>query len=145
MEVSKVEEKREYTIKEAAELLDVSTSTVRRRIKEKEIKAEKKSAPYGKQYFIPASEIDVAAAENEIIELRKVNKNIQVDDLVDKILEESEKKNREIVDQAAGDIKDLIKQQQKSIKNLSDQVQKLQQRQNKTIIDKMKAILFGKS
>lgn len=135
----------EYTIKEAAELLDVSTSTVRRRIKEKEIKAEKKSAPYGKQYFIPASEIDVAAAENEIIELRKVNKNIQVDDLVDKILEESEKKNREIVDQAAGDIKDLIKQQQKSIKNLSDQVQKLQQRQNKTIIDKMKAILFGKS
>jgi len=38
----------EYTIKEAAELLDVSTSTVRRRIKSNELKAEKKSSPYGK-------------------------------------------------------------------------------------------------
>jgi excisionase family DNA binding protein len=135
----------EYTIKEAAELLDVSTSTVRRRIKSNELKAEKKSSPYGKQYFIPASEIDVAAAENEIIELRKVNKNIQVDDLVDKILEESEKKNREIVDQAAGDIKDLINQQQKTINILSDQLEKMQQqqneikqRQNKSFIDKLK-------
>lgn len=120
----------EYTIKEAAELLDVSTSTVRRRIKSNNLKAEKKSSPYGKQYFIPASEIDVAAAENEIIEIRKVNKNIQVDDLVDKILEESEKKNREIVDQAKNEIKDTITEQQKTIKELANQLEKMQQQQN---------------
>jgi excisionase family DNA binding protein len=135
----------EYTIKEAAELLDVSTSTVRRRIKSNELKAEKKSSPYGKQYFIPASEIDVAAAENEIIELRKVNKNIQVDDLVDKILEESEKKNREIVDQAAGDVKKVITEQsskidkqQETISQLSEKLDRIEKRQNKSFIDKIK-------
>jgi len=78
--------------------------------------------------------------------LRKVNKNIQVDDLVDKILEESEKKNREIVDQAAGDIKDLINQQQKTINILSDQLEKMQQQQNEikqqqniNLLDKIKS------
>lgn len=78
--------------------------------------------------------------------MRKVNKNIQVDDLVDKILEESEKKNREIVDQAAGDIKDLINQQQKTINILSDQLEKMQQQQNEikqqqniNLLDKIKS------
>ena len=136
---------KEYTIKEVAELLDISTSTVRRRIKSGELAAEKKSSPYGKQYFIKGENLDIAASENEVIELKQINKPVSVDDLLDKLLEKSEQQNREIVDQAKNEIKDTITEQQKTIKELANQLEKMQQqqneikqRQNKSFIDKLK-------
>jgi len=136
---------KEYTIKEVAKLLDISTSTVRRRIKSGELAAEKKSSPYGKQYFIKGENLDIAASENEVIELKQINKPVSVDDLLDKLLEKSEQQNREIVDQAKNEIKDTITEQQKTIKELANQLEKMQQqqneikqRQNKSFIDKLK-------
>ena len=43
----------ELTIKQADEVLEVSTSTVRRRIKSGELAAEKRKTSYGQHYFIP--------------------------------------------------------------------------------------------
>lgn len=43
----------EYTIKKEAEVLEVSTSIIRRRIKSGDLVAEKRKTSYGQQYFIP--------------------------------------------------------------------------------------------
>lgn len=59
---------KEYTTKEAAELLEVSISTVRRRIKSGKLKAEKKIKKSRKQYFIPGKEI-----EGNESEIKKIN------------------------------------------------------------------------
>ena len=52
------------TTDEVAVYLGISRDTVRRRIKKGEIRATKMTGPYGKQYFIPETEI-MAALKNE--------------------------------------------------------------------------------
>ena len=67
----------EYTIKEVAELLDVSTSTVRRRIRNVKIDAEKRETTYGEKYFIPAEQFDdVATIENEVVEVKEIESKV---------------------------------------------------------------------
>jgi len=48
------------TIKEAAKALEVSPDTIRRRIKQGKMKAEKRPTPYGEAYFIADSELSPA-------------------------------------------------------------------------------------
>ena len=60
-----------YTISEAADLLGLSTKTIRRRIKQGEIPATLEPGPYGDQYIIPAAAIDTA---QEIIDVVQVHR-----------------------------------------------------------------------
>ncbi len=60
-----------YTISEAADLLGLSTKTIRRRIKQGEIPATLEAGPYGDQYIIPAAAIDTA---QEIIDVVQVHR-----------------------------------------------------------------------
>ena len=60
-----------YTISEAAEVLNLSTKTIRRRIHKGEIPATLEPGPYGDQYMIPANAIDTA---QEIVDVVKVDR-----------------------------------------------------------------------
>lgn len=66
------------SVKEAAELLGISDKTVRRKIQKGELKAELMDSPYGKQYFIPKDQINVA---QNIIDVIQVKKEYSVQDL----------------------------------------------------------------
>lgn len=92
---------KEYTIKQAAEILGVSTSTIRRRIKSGEYAAEKKNSPYGEQYFIPAKEIDQAVMENESVNISQVNKPVDKEEFVNALIEATEDKYRALFEGVA--------------------------------------------
>ena len=55
------------TIEQASELLGVSKDTVRRRIRKGELNAIKRVGPYGDQFFIDESELDIATEIKEVI------------------------------------------------------------------------------
>ena len=62
-----------YKVKQVAELLGVSRSTVRRRIRAGKLKAEKVDGPNGKEYRLPAEQFDEAIfkeeeSEDEVVE-----------------------------------------------------------------------------
>lgn len=61
----------EYDIRNAAELLGVSTRTVRQRLIDGELKGYKRQSKYGPKWFIPESEIDIEKAVVEVVPLRK--------------------------------------------------------------------------
>ncbi|MFW6009400.1 MAG: helix-turn-helix domain-containing protein [archaeon] len=86
-----------YTIKEAASILNVSESTIRRKIKNNELTAEKKEGPYGSTYYIPTEVIDSKTAQH-IVEVIKTNKPIDIDKLQKVILEELEIRNKQLID-----------------------------------------------
>lgn len=145
---------KEYTIKQAAEILEVSTSTVRRRIKSKEIKAEKKESPYGKQYFIPGSELDRAVMEKDSIEIGQVSKPIDKEEFLNSVLEvtESNLKNLfqglenniaakiESQNQQIEEYKQQLKRQNELIKDMKTELKEIKQQNNKTFLDKVKNI-----
>jgi excisionase family DNA binding protein len=149
---------KEYTIKQAAEILEVSTSTVRRRIKSKELKAEKKESPYGKQYFIPASELDRAVMDNESVNISQVNKPVDKEEFINALTEATEGKYKALFEGIADSITNKIDQQNKEIRQYKDQLEQqndliremkeelkeIKDKQNKTIIESIKKILFGK-
>ena len=72
MQTEKVLEKVEtvekgLTIEQASELLGVSKDTIRRRIRKGELNAIKRVGPYGDQFFIDESELDIATEIKEVI------------------------------------------------------------------------------
>ena len=71
---------KEYTIKEAADLLDLSTSTIRRRIKSNKIEAEKKETKFGPKYFIPAEEINIATTKENVVDVKNINRPLPAED-----------------------------------------------------------------
>ena len=151
------------TIKEAAKYADKSESWIRKKILSGELEAEKKAFKYGKRWETKKENIDdllkQAKIDQEVIEVREVNKPVPADDIINRILEATEEQNQALIDEAVNDISDKIEQQNEQnkaladkvenqsekldqqnelIKNLSDQVEKLNQRQNKTLFDKIK-------
>jgi excisionase family DNA binding protein len=124
----------EYTIKEAAQILDVSTSTIRRRIKSGELKAKKKDSPYGKQYFIPENEFEQAIAKNEIMEIKNVDKPVAPEVITNRIIRALESHNRDMEVLFEDKIKEL-KQQQKGIVEevLNDRVEEIK-KHNEAIV-----------
>lgn len=116
---------KEYTIKQAAEILEVSTSTIRRRIKSGEYAAEKKNSPYGEQYFIPAKEIDQAVMENESVNISQVNKPVDKEEFVNALIEATEDKYRALFEGAAKNIVDKIEQQNEQLESYKEELDEL--------------------
>lgn len=125
----------EYTIKEAAQILEVSTSTIRRRIKSGELKAKKKDSPYGKQYFIPENEFEQAIAKNEIMEIKNVDKPVAPEVITNRIIRALEEQNRGIIEDVLDErIKGLKKHQKEIVEEvLDDKVEKIK-RHNEAIV-----------
>ena len=150
---------KEYTIKEAADLLDLSTSTIRRRIKSGELEAEKKETKFGPQYFIPADEINKATTENKVVDVKNINQPVPVEEFKNSIvravqnnntelidnkiqefkegLEQSiERQNRRLMDEVTSNMKDMIKQQNKVISDLQEKVEEVEEENSKSPIKK---------
>lgn len=116
---------KEYTIKQAAEILEVSTSTIRRRIKSGEYAAEKKSGPYGEQYYIPGSEIDQAVMENESVNISQVNKPVDKEEFVNTLIEATEDKYKSLFEGIANNIIDKIEQQNEKLEGYEEELKEL--------------------
>lgn len=120
---------KKYTIKQAAEILEVSKSTIRRRIKSGSINAKKEEGPYGKQYFIPEEELDHAVAENDIIEIGQVNKPISKDMILNELTEAINKQNKALVEEVKADINQKFEQQEQAINDLKNELKELKEMQ----------------
>ena len=78
MQVDKVETvEKGLTIEQASELLGVSKDTIRRRIRKGELNAIKRVGPYGDQFFIDESELDIATEIKEVI---PIVRNLSIQD-----------------------------------------------------------------
>lgn len=139
----------EFTIKQAAKYYGKSESWIRKKILAEELKAEKRPFQYGERWIITDQALDdladrldqTAKAEQEVVEVRQVNKPVNADELVNKL----NKASKELIESKSDEIKKVINDQNKKIdqqteliKNLSDQVEEMKKRQNKTFIDKLK-------
>lgn len=148
----------EYTIKQAAEILEVSNSTIRRRIKSGKIKAKKKEGPYGDQYYIPETEFNQAVAEKQVIEIKEIGKPISAEIIINQVLEGIEEKNRDLIDNAVNTISDKIDSQKKQletykqqlkhqndlIKDMKAELNEIRSEQKESVFYKLRKILFGK-
>lgn len=123
--------KEEYTIKEAAQRLGISESTVRRRVKSGELSAEKKEGPYGDQWFIPKEEINTAQTVTDVVEVDQPMSKEEVKNLISEAISET-------VDQALKEkfssLEDSIKEQVKDeVENAVKEMSVNQERQSQTI------------
>jgi len=64
-------EGKEYTMKEAAKLLRVSTQTIKRRIDKGELMARKEITSLGERWLIPANQLNIATQEIDVIPLNR--------------------------------------------------------------------------
>ena len=147
----------EYSIKQAAEILDCSTSTVRRRIKSSKLKAEKKKTSYGQQYFISKKELDKAITEKNIVDIQEVSRPISQEELKNTLVEAMENNYQDLLENINKSITNIQEQQDKSIrryenklerqseliKNMEKELKQIKKKQNESIFAKFKKILFG--
>lgn len=137
----------EYTIKEVASILDVSESTIRRKIKNGEIAAEKKEGPYGPTYFVPGEEINSKVAQN-VVEVVKTNKTIDVkrlQEVVIKALEDRDDRLIDIIDDRARKREErLIEALEKQMKEIQELKEKVNSR-NSGFLDRFKEFIRGGS
>jgi uncharacterized coiled-coil protein SlyX len=136
-------------IKEAAKYADKSDSWIRKKILNEQLAAEKEAFKYGERWITTKKAIDdllgQAKTEKEVVEVREVNKPVAADELINKLLDKSKQQNKKLIDQAAADIKKVITEQsskidkqQETISQLSDKLDRIEKRQNKSFIDKIK-------
>lgn len=133
----------EYTIKEAASILNVSESTIRRKIKNNELTAEKKEGPYGPTYYIPANEIDSKTAQH-IVEVVKTNKPIDTEKLQKVILEALEARDKQLIDSIEEKAKEREERLLEALERQTEQIQELKKELNKGFFTKIKEIFFKK-
>jgi len=141
------------TIKQAAEYADKSESWIRKKILSGELAAEKKAFKYGKRWETTKAAVDdllkQAKVDREVVEVREVNEPVPAETLINRILEASEEQNKALIEKATDSITDKIEaqneqleRQQQLIKDLSDKLEELNQRQNKTLFDKVKEFFY---
>ena len=136
---------REYTIKEAAEILEISTSTVRRRIKSGELEAELKESPYGEQYFIPDSELDQAVMDKEVTDIKKLKKPVAKEEIIKAIKEAQANREQELLNKVNNTIenreerlKQAISARDEKIDQLQESIEELHEKMDKSWWDKLK-------
>lgn len=115
-----------FTLRQASELLGISMSTLRRKIKNHEIDAYLVDSPYGQQYMIPAREIDQAQMITDVV---KVNRPVPMEKLAeaiqtalatrDQTLMDNLQTIKEWTDKQAGEI-DLLRAETRESSNKID-------------------------
>jgi len=121
----------EFTIKQAAEYYGKSESWIRKKILAEELQAEKRPFQYGERWIITDQALDDLAdrlnqttkAEQEVIEVRQVNKPVPAENIINRILEATGEQNQALIDEAVNGISDKIEQQNKQNKALADKVE----------------------
>ena len=111
-----------YTIAEAAEVLNLSTKTIRRRIHKGELPATLEDGPYGDQYIIPAVAIDTA---QEIVDVVKVNRPTDATTLalvITQAMDERDKGLQDEITQLRQQVEELTKTLQERDRQLVEQL-----------------------
>lgn len=133
---------KEYTIQETAEILEISKSTVRRRIKSGKLKAELKPGPYGKQYYIPENELDQAVTDKEVMDIKEVSQPIDKEKFLSELTDAIGDDLSGEIEKVEDNLKETIKQENKGLKKdiqrLTRQLKKLKEQQNKSLLEKIK-------
>lgn len=156
---------KEYTIKEAAELLELSTSTIRRRIKSGQLEANKKETKFGPQYFIPGKEINRATSEEEVVEVKETTQPVPIEDfknnmlravreqneemfnhkfneLKEELIEARERQNEHLVEEVTSSMEKIINQQNEVIEDLQEKVEKVEEENSKNPVVKFLEWLY---
>lgn len=111
-----------YSVKESAELLKVTTKTIRNRIESKNIKAYFHYLGVGQsQYLIPKDEINIAINSMDVVSF---SRSISLPDLISNIRKEMQLENEELKFQ----VNELIQLQEsnnKKIEELQDLIKEL--------------------
>jgi len=143
-------EEEKLTIKGAAEYYGRSESWIRKKILNGQLDAEKENFKYGKRWVTTEKSLDdlekklqeQAKAENEIVNVREVNKPVDKETLINDLIDATESRNKELIDDAVDNINKNInkqnKQMQEQISKLTKKVEQLQQEKEKSFIDKLK-------
>jgi len=143
----------ELTIKAAAEYYGKSESWIRKKILNGQLEAEKRPFTYGERWITTEKALDQLAEdlkeqakiEKDSINIREVSRPVDKEKFLNELIEATEGRNKQLIDEAVNNITDKIEaqnnqlqQQNEIIKKLSDQVEEMQQRQNKSLFDKVK-------
>lgn len=126
---------KELTIKEAAAYYGKSESWIRKKILNGQLAANKEEFTYGQRWITTEKALDQLAEDlkeqakiqKDSINIREVSKPVAADELINKLLEQLKGQNKELIDEAAGEIKGTIKEQQETINQLTDEVDQVQQ------------------
>ena len=88
-----------------------------------------------------------AKVDQEVIEVREVNKPVPAEDIINRILQATEEQNQALIDEAVNDISDKIDEQNelikgyneelKELKGQNDELNKQTEQINEKIIDKL--------
>lgn len=142
-------------VKEAAEILGVSKKTVYSRLRSGQISAEKVDTKHGKKWVIDKDDLtEQATAENEVVEVKEINKLIDKDQLVNDLLDAIEARNKGAINSAMEKIDETVSEQNKAIKeqnklireqssrleSMETRLEELHKQQNKSILDKIKSL-----
>ncbi|MGB8218497.1 MAG: hypothetical protein WCE94_14465 [Candidatus Methanoperedens sp.] len=95
------------SIKQAAEALNVSVDTVRRRIKNNSLKAELLKGPRGNYYGIRASEIKVAKEVKDVVTLHHNYTPKELMNIFNEVLSERDAVMMQKIDEVAKEVKEL--------------------------------------
>lgn len=145
----------ELTIKAAAEYYGKSESWIRKRILSGELDAEKRPFQYGQRWITTEKALDdlaerlneQAKMQKEAVSIREVNKPIGKEQFINELIEATESKNKEMIDDAVEKISDQIKQRDEQIKQQGEMLNKLykkldrvEKKQDKSLFDKIKQL-----
>lgn len=84
-----------FTLRQASEILGISMSTLRRKVKNNEIEAYLVDSPYGQQYIIPAREIDQAQMITDVV---RVDRPVPIEKLAEAIQTALVARDKDLID-----------------------------------------------
>jgi excisionase family DNA binding protein len=114
------------TIGEAAKTLGVSKDTIRRRIKDGKMYAEKREGPFGLAYYIPANELHAAF---EMVPVVQIQEPIGIAELMEMLTEGVQRVTQDSVQQSItplrNDISGMKELQEQAIGELRKEISEL--------------------
>lgn len=116
---------KELTLKEAAELLNCSEQTVRRRIKSGQLRARREVINSGIRWMIPESDVVTA---NKVVDVVTVRKQVELEDIRQAIRNEVAEVVREETNVMQNQIAELKSQMDKQTEALDGHYQLVDQR-----------------
>jgi hypothetical protein len=143
----------ELTIKAAAEYYGKSESWIRKRILSGELEAEKRPFQYGERWITTEKALDdlaerlneQAKMQKDSVNIREVSKPIGKEQFINELIEATESKNKEMIDDAVNKVSEQFKQQNKQLQQQNELINKLyekldrvEKKQDRSLIDKIK-------
>lgn len=143
------------TIKEAAKYYGKSESWIRKRILNEQLEAEKESFTYGERWITTEEALDdlakrlnqTAKTENEVVEVRQVDRPVNKEKLINELVEATESRNKKLINEAVEKISEQFKQRDEQIKQQGEllnkiykKVDRVEKKQDKSLFDKIKQL-----